>query len=223
MASPSLALGKVTMMEPGVKIAAASSVLLGGIFVALLFRHDAPRATPPAPEAADRLVLGQQPQPPEVGGPARDLGHSRGGSPPSSASAAGGAAGQKATILKPLDSGEPPPALARDYPGADEPDTSGWGMTIDLPPPASRPYAARTHKIVDGDTLGALAERYLGSKDRRLEIYEANRNVLPSPELLPIGVVLKIPPLRRAGPPFFGLLPHRPMPPISRPPVARKN
>jgi nucleoid-associated protein YgaU len=211
------------MMEPGVKIAAASSVLLGGILVALLFRHHVPGAGPPAPEAADQLVLGQQPQPPEVGGPARELRHDRGGSPSPSTSAADGAAGRKATILKPMDSGEPPPALARDYPGADESGTSGWGMTIDLPPTASRPYAVRTHKIVDGDTLGALAERYLGSADRRLEIYEANRDVLPSPELLPIGAELKIPPLRRPAPPFFGLAPHRPVTPLSRPPVAGKN
>jgi nucleoid-associated protein YgaU len=53
----------------------------------------------------------------------------------------------------------------------------------------------RTHKIVDGDTLEALASAYLGSADRWLEIYELNRHVLPSPALLPIGVQLKIPPL----------------------------
>jgi len=50
-----------------------------------------------------------------------------------------------------------------------------------------------THKVVDGDTLEVLAERYLGSPDRCLEIYEANRDVLPSPQLLPIGAELKIP------------------------------
>jgi hypothetical protein len=55
----------------------------------------------------------------------------------------------------------------------------------------------RTHKIVDGDTLTALADRYLGSPDRYLEIYEANRDQLPTPELLPIGIELTIPPRRR--------------------------
>ena len=42
----------------------------------------------------------------------------------------------------------------------------------------------RTHKIVDGDTLPALAERYLGSADPH-EIFAANRDVLSDPELLP--------------------------------------
>jgi len=51
----------------------------------------------------------------------------------------------------------------------------------------------RTHKIIDGDSLPALARRYLGRSDRFLEIYEANRHVLPSPDLLPIGAELTIP------------------------------
>jgi phage tail protein X len=52
----------------------------------------------------------------------------------------------------------------------------------------------RTHTVVDGDTLAALAERYLGSPGRALEIYNANRFLLPSPDVLPIGVELRIPP-----------------------------
>ena len=51
----------------------------------------------------------------------------------------------------------------------------------------------KTHTIVDGDTLGDLAARYLGSATRSLEIFEANRDVLSKPELLPIGAELKIP------------------------------
>lgn len=54
--------------------------------------------------------------------------------------------------------------------------------------------AVRSHKVVDGDTLSSLAEQYLGSASRCLEIYEANRDQLDSPELLPIGVRLRIPP-----------------------------
>lgn len=49
------------------------------------------------------------------------------------------------------------------------------------------------HRIVDGDTLSGLAQRYLGSSKRFTEIFEANRDQLPSPDLLPIGVVLRIP------------------------------
>jgi nucleoid-associated protein YgaU len=51
----------------------------------------------------------------------------------------------------------------------------------------------RRHAVVDGDTLSQLAARYLGRADAYLEIYELNRDVLASPDLLPIGAVLKIP------------------------------
>ena len=51
----------------------------------------------------------------------------------------------------------------------------------------------RQHKIVDGDTLTNLAEHYLGSQRRYTEIYEINRDVLPSIHALPIGSTLRIP------------------------------
>jgi nucleoid-associated protein YgaU len=50
-----------------------------------------------------------------------------------------------------------------------------------------------THKIVDGDSLPSLAERYLGSAARAGEIFACNRDVLSDPELLPIGARLRIP------------------------------
>lgn len=51
----------------------------------------------------------------------------------------------------------------------------------------------RTHIVTDGDTLASLAEEYLGDPQRAQEIYEANRQALPDPDLLPIGVELVIP------------------------------
>ncbi len=48
------------------------------------------------------------------------------------------------------------------------------------------------HRIVDGDTLEALATRYLGSAARANEIYAMNRGVLSHPQLLPINAVLLI-------------------------------
>jgi phage tail protein X len=56
-----------------------------------------------------------------------------------------------------------------------------------------------THKIIDGDSLEQLAERYLGSASRAAELFEANRGVLARPELLPIGVELKIPRTEQAS------------------------
>ncbi len=54
--------------------------------------------------------------------------------------------------------------------------------------------AVATHRVVDGDTLSKIAIRYLGSGDRYIEIFEFNRDVLASADLLPIGAMLKIPP-----------------------------
>ncbi len=60
------------------------------------------------------------------------------------------------------------------------------------------PDGVRTHVVTDGDTLSRLAAQYLGRADRYLEIFEFNRPLLSSPDLLPIGAALKIPP-RAAG------------------------
>lgn len=68
--------------------------------------------------------------------------------------------------------------------------TSGW----DEGRPA-RPI--RWHVVSDGDSLPRLAQRYLNDSSRSGEIFEENRNVLQDPEVLPIGVQLRIP---EAGP-----------------------
>jgi nucleoid-associated protein YgaU len=60
-------------------------------------------------------------------------------------------------------------------------------------PPRPSAVEFTSHRIVDGDTLSGLAQRYLGSSKRFSEIFDANRDRLPSPDLLPIGVELRIP------------------------------
>ncbi len=50
------------------------------------------------------------------------------------------------------------------------------------------------HRIVDGDTLAVLASRYLGDAIRSVDIFDYNRDLLASPELLPIGKDIRIPP-----------------------------
>ncbi len=59
--------------------------------------------------------------------------------------------------------------------------------------PAGSAVLPRTHKVVDGDSLALLAERYLGSASRANEIFSCNRDLLSDPELLPIGARLRIP------------------------------
>jgi len=50
-----------------------------------------------------------------------------------------------------------------------------------------------THEVVAGDNLSKLAKQYLGSHAKYLALYEANRDVLASPDDLSLGMKLKIP------------------------------
>jgi nucleoid-associated protein YgaU len=56
--------------------------------------------------------------------------------------------------------------------------------------PASPP---RDYRIRRMDTLEDLAERFLGSKEKATELFEANRHVLQDRLVLPIGAVIRIP------------------------------
>ncbi len=51
----------------------------------------------------------------------------------------------------------------------------------------------RIHIVSDGDSLERLASRYLSDPHRGREIYELNRAILMSPDILPIGAELRIP------------------------------
>ncbi len=67
-------------------------------------------------------------------------------------------------------------------------------MPVSMMPTVARSAdGPKVHKIIDGDTLADLAAQYLGTPKRAREIFEANRDILTDPELLPIGVELKIP------------------------------
>jgi nucleoid-associated protein YgaU len=97
--------------------------------------------------------------------------------------------------VTPIDSHDPPPSLADTYPELPIGGSTRWGTSMQTLMPVTFPRedTPATHKIVDGDTLAGLAERFLKSASRAAEIFEANRDVLAAPEPLPIGVELKIP------------------------------
>ena len=143
----------------------------------------------PIPLQSDPLVLRKQPDPRSFAA----TGSSPAASQPHPLPAAP-AEPQRVTptILTPADQPAPPPELPERYPNSSQPVSTRWGTSLRemLPETASAPPI---HKIIDGDSLALLAERYLGSASRAMEIYEANRNVLAQPEILPIGVELKIP------------------------------
>jgi len=200
-------------MDRSVKIAAAASVLVGGILLALLFRHESPPAGQSAAGGGERLILRERMNPLPSGDAPADDGFEGG---PARAAASGQPGDPSPTVVTPLKTGTPP-NLSRNYPG--NPTSAAWGTPMGLPPVASQDNSARSHKIVDGDSLANLAERYLGAAERAMEIYEANRDVLPSPAVLPIGAELKIPP--REGPPGPALPPVDPIDPGRLVPIPR--
>lgn len=192
------------MMDPAVKTALAVCILLIGFCLAQLFRHERPPSQTPQPESSvEQLLIPHKPFPQstkkaDAKTRKQSLSETEAaqavrrntelpGFPP------------EAVILNAGQSDEPPP-LPKEYPGE----------TSDMRPSALRPLRPipfallarpeseqRIHRVVDGDTLPALAERYLGDTSRWEEIFAANRDVLTDPRLLPIGVELKLPPLKK--------------------------
>jgi nucleoid-associated protein YgaU len=65
------------------------------------------------------------------------------------------------------------------------------------PPPAASTAppepAPRTHRVVSGDTLTRISNRYYGTSSRWQDIYDANRDKLRSADVLPLDVELRIP------------------------------
>lgn len=91
---------------------------------------------------------------------------------------------EKAPAREPA-SATPPPAP----PAAETPDAE---PTRNPHPPAAPPPSVE-HTVGRGDTLSTIALRYLGDANRYMEIYEANRDKMSSPDRLSRGMVLTIP------------------------------
>lgn len=62
----------------------------------------------------------------------------------------------------------------------------------DEPKPAGK-VTAQIHEVVAGETLSGIASKYLGTHRRYQELFEANRDVLKSPDAIKVGMKLKIP------------------------------
>ena len=191
------------MKDPALKTAAALCVILGGLCAATLFRPDRPRA---GAEVRKELLLRYRAT--DAAWKAQLRGAGQVVATPTEPTPA--PASPPVTILTPADSDEPPPSLAPGYPEKESPAKPRLGATMSMMlPVAPAEDTARTHTVVDGDTLAALAERYLGSAARADEIYQANRDILRDPTLLPIGVELKLPPRKGSTPPVTALPPKK--------------
>ena len=66
-------------------------------------------------------------------------------------------------------------------------DTVYYGLPNALPRPEI------VYSLEQGDTLQSLAKRFLGDESRKLEIYQLNRDILASPDKLPVGKVVRFP------------------------------
>lgn len=104
----------------------------------------------------------------------------------------------------------PPPAAPASAPEsnmevrrAQAVDVSGATDSVSAPraEPVSSPGGApsepsastRAHTVVKGDTLAGISRKYYGKSGQWQKIAEANKDILPDPTKLKLGMVLKIP------------------------------
>ncbi len=175
------------------------SIVAGGMSLALLLGRPGPPGETDARYAGDRIVLRRRagPETLESAASSRFTPNSE----PTTLSVASFPASAESTVAVPGDRPDVlPPTLAKSFPSVELAASARWGvsMGIGISGAGIVGQPVRTHKIVNGDCLPALAKRYLGSEDRAGEIFEANRDLLSSPDALPIGIELRIPP--RDGP-----------------------
>jgi nucleoid-associated protein YgaU len=75
-------------------------------------------------------------------------------------------------------------------PGA-QPQSGAPAQSIPQPTPAKA--SMKTYTVKSGDTLSEIAKRELGSANKYMEIFNANRDQLSDPDKIKPGQVLKIP------------------------------
>ena len=83
-------------------------------------------------------------------------------------------------------------AASSDAP-AERPVVGGEGVEVRMIMEAGRTVQVSFYTVQDGDSLGAIAHRFYGDASLFTEIYEANRRLLSSPELIRKGQRLSIP------------------------------
>jgi nucleoid-associated protein YgaU len=206
-------------MPPIVRILLVAGVLASGLGIASLFKK-AP--TPAVARWSDSNAVRHPDAPQVVLGPAQSAyGLAPPGpldvAPPSVALTDGSRSGP--SVVDSLD--RPPPMLplrsplssgpyeisepgTHQAPAARRPETRDQPSGVHEDRVETNTQATR-HRIVDGDTLEGIAQRYWGDRARWSDVYQHNRDVLAAPNALPIGVELRIPPR-----PSLGVAPSEP-------------
>lgn len=77
-------------------------------------------------------------------------------------------------------------------PGA-QPQSGGGQQSQSMPQPNPAKASLKTYTVKSGDTLGEIAKRELGSANKYMEIFNANRDQLTDPDKIKPGQVLKMP------------------------------
>ena len=67
------------------------------------------------------------------------------------------------------------------------------GQPQSMPQPTPAKASMKTYTVQSGDTLSEIAKRELGSANKYMEIFNANRDLLNDPNKIQPGQVLKIP------------------------------
>jgi nucleoid-associated protein YgaU len=86
----------------------------------------------------------------------------------------------------PLLDGQRPPPLAVGWASRAAQQQAAVRQSPVVPPPGR-------YRVRDGDDLTSIATRFYGTPAVAREIWEANRDLLPDPGLLPIGLELRLP------------------------------
>jgi len=66
-------------------------------------------------------------------------------------------------------------------------------QTQSMPQPTPAKASLKTYTVKSGDTLSEIAKRELGSANKYMDIFNANRDQLADPDMIKPGQVLKIP------------------------------
>ena len=180
------------------RFSAAAGIVLVGLCAAWPFRQVQRRWPPSAPVAASLELTLRRPDAPLELAPRSDISPAVGLESTAAATAPSQARSLTSLHTSDLTNLAPPPALPVSFqPSNASPAPNDW-----RPEQAARPIRPpgkkHPYRLRDGDTLEKIAERMLGSRERAAEIFDANRDVLTRPDLLPVGVTIIVPPRERA-------------------------
>ncbi len=210
-------------MDPGVKVAAALSVLVTAVCLAFLFWSDPGGVAAPNNQPLELRIESESAMTPLAPSRKPDIFFPLLAPSSNVARAPTILAPDKPEPRAPLCGSDGVPATPPKRPAANAEDETSWGTAAGVRMPelhrpleADENAAPRTHTVVDGDTLGSLASRYLGAADRYLHIYQWNSDVLANPDVLPIGQILRIPPRTPSQPANLQVI-ERPLVPITEP------